>query len=170
MLSFLIGSLVCCALTAMQEILLGFPILVRSLPWCFVFGGGLGVLLYRRHLQQLQASEPFRALEGQVEEQATEFLGKVDEALNDIYTGKITKNFLASMFRALNYDKDIANASEMAEIKGRNANIEANILNKPLSDGLPKVQGGGNVAPSLPERKKKRVEILAETERDRYKS
>ncbi|GAK50238.1 PAS fold family [Candidatus Moduliflexus flocculans] len=72
MLSFFAGTFFCCALIAIQEALLGVPVILRSLPWCFIFGGGLGVLLYRRHLQQLQSSRPFEALEGQVEEQAAE--------------------------------------------------------------------------------------------------
>jgi len=72
LLSFLAGTLVCCVLTAIQEFLLGVPVVLRSLPWCFMFGGGLGLLLYRRHLQQLRGSDPFKALEGQVEEQAAE--------------------------------------------------------------------------------------------------
>lgn len=71
-LSFFAGTFVCCALIAIQEVLLGVPVIMRSLPWCFIFGGGLGVLLYRRHLQQLRSSRPFEALEGQVEEQAAE--------------------------------------------------------------------------------------------------
>lgn len=117
-----------------------------------------------------QAITEFASENGLTEEQAADFLGKVDAALSDIFSGKITKDFLMSMKKALNYENDIASASEMAEIKGRNANIEANIIDKPISDGLPKVQGGGSVAQTMPERKKTRTEILAETERDRYKS
>ena len=85
-ISFLTGTLACCALAAVQEILLGYPILVRSLPWCIMFGGGLGVLLYRRHLQHLHTSAPFKALEGQVEEQATELINMYEQLamLHDI--------------------------------------------------------------------------------------
>ncbi len=84
LLAFLSGTLICCALTGVQEVLLGFPIILRSLPWCFLFGGGLGVLLYRRHRQRLQASEPFKALEGQVEEQAAE-LANMNQQLTMLY-------------------------------------------------------------------------------------
>lgn len=112
-----------------------------------------------------QAIRDFATENNLTEDQSKEFLSKVDEALSDLYMGKITKNFLSSMFRALNYDKAVNDARQMGEIAGRNANIETNIV-KSVGDGLPNLQTGGELKPKE-ERKKSRMEELRDEEKKR---
>ena len=87
------------------------------------------------------------------EGQATEFLNKVGEALDEVYDGKISKSFLQSMYRALNYEKDLETAKSTGQIAGRNEKIETKKQTKPAGDGLPVLQG--NETPPAQEGKKK---------------
>ena len=100
-------------------------------------------------------------------EQAEEFLTKVGEALDEVYAGKITKSFLASMYRALNYDSDISKAKETAKIAGLNEQIETKKeTKKPKGDGLPVIGGGGSPTPPA-ERKEDWVSNLINTQKKR---
>jgi hypothetical protein len=116
-----------------------------------------------------QAITEFAAENNLSEEEATDFLKTVDAILEDVYSGKITKGFLASMRKALTADQEKEEAVQMAEIAGRNANIEANIINKPMGDGLPSIQGGGEVASPAPERKKSSIERIVDDEKKKVR-
>jgi hypothetical protein len=100
------------------------------------------------------------------DEQATEFLNKVGEALDEVYAGKISKSFLNSMYRALNYDKDLETAKATGEIAGRNAKIDIKKEkeNKPSGDGMPVVKGG-ETQPAKEGPKKDWVSNLIDTEK-----
>lgn len=73
-------------------------------------------------------------------EQGAKIISKIDELVSDAIKGRITKNTLSSFYRAMNADNEVAQAAKVAEIKGRNANIEAKkTATKPKGDGLPKI-------------------------------
>lgn len=85
------------------------------------------------------------------EEQAGKFLGQVDEMLQSIYQGKITKETLAKIKRALEYDTAVQSAKEEGEIKGRNEKITAEKeKEKPKDDGLPHIKKGGKEGEETP--------------------
>jgi hypothetical protein len=81
---------------------------------------------------------------GMSNEDASKFLGTVDELVGEVVSGKLTKKTLAKLKKAIDYDMDITQAAEMGEIKGRNAKIEAvrADASKPKGDGLPTLAGG----------------------------
>ena len=69
------------------------------------------------------------------------FLTQVDQLIADAITGKISKKTLSSLYRASTADSEVTNAAKAAEVKGRNANIEAvKAVDKPEGDGLPQLQ------------------------------
>lgn len=74
-------------------------------------------------------------------EQAAEFLSQVDELVGDVIQGKLTKSTLSKLYRATTAEQEIANAAKAAEVKGRNAKIEAiKSEEKPNGDGIPTLQ------------------------------
>lgn len=93
------------------------------------------------------------ATENKLDQPAMESLAKFsDSILADVYNGKVSKPFLAAMHRAMNADSEITKASQVAEVKGRNA-AAAEKAEKadPVGDGLPDLSKGGEtkVAPKL---------------------
>jgi len=79
------------------------------------------------------------------EEKEKEFKEKLKKHMTDLYSGKVTKEFLgltADGFTKPEDDKKTKKAIEDAEIKGRNENIKKNIKPKPKkSDELPDLKG-----------------------------
>jgi hypothetical protein len=98
------------------------------------------------------------------EAQAEEFLNKVGEALDEVYDGKISKSFLQSMYRALNYEKDLETAKSTGQIAGRNEKIETKKQPKPAGDGLP-VLSGNDIPPAQEGKKKDWVSNLIDNEK-----
>ena len=113
--SFLTGTAICVSLVALQEFFLEMPVISKSLPWCVLFGGGLGFLLYRRHLQRVRTSAPLKQLEVQVEAQNAELV-KVYQQLATLY--EIGHTITAS----LNFDEALNRISRSAaELLGSDA-------------------------------------------------
>lgn len=85
------------------------------------------------------------ATENKLDQPAMENLAKfADGVLADVYNGKVSKQFLATMFKAMSADSDIAKAAQVAEVKGRNAAISEKATKaEPVGDGLPDLSGGG---------------------------
>jgi len=79
------------------------------------------------------------------EEDSEKFLGQVDEMLQPIYQGKITKETLVKIKRALEYDTAVQAAKEEGEVKGKNEKItaEKEKQEKKSDDGLPHIKKGG---------------------------
>lgn len=75
--------------------------------------------------QSMEQAQAFAEEKGLDEEQTMDFLGKVDDALADVYKGKVTKDFLNNMWKALNYEQGIEEAKTLGEAKGRNEKIVA---------------------------------------------
>lgn len=87
-------------------------------------------------------------------------LGETREDVRDLLTaiageleaGEISDTTLSILLRGIDYEKDLARASEEAEIRGRNATIREEMLTEELSDGLPHPgTGHGPMAPRRPE-------------------
>jgi len=79
------------------------------------------------------------------EEETTAFLDKVDQYLDDIYRGKVSKEFLDAMFKATGYDEALVQARQEASTQAKNEKVEAKKkeYKKPKGDGLPEVSGTG---------------------------
>ncbi len=88
------------------------------------------------------------------DDEASEFLTTLDDVLANVYKGKVTKEFLGMMKKALNSKKDIAKAKEAGEIKGRNEQIETKKQEaKPAGDGLPILSSSQTKEKEIPKTK-----------------
>lgn len=85
------------------------------------------------------------AAENKLDQAGMENLAKfADNVLAEVYNGKVSKQFLATMLKAMNADGEIAKAAEVAEVKGRNAAISEKATKaEPVGDGLPDLSKGG---------------------------
>ena len=82
------------------------------------------------------------AKEHNLDEKATdEFLVSIEKMLEDFNNGKITKDSLRFMRRAMTYEQDIKDAREEGRIAGRNEKIVAQREEEPdqTGDGIPKL-------------------------------
>lgn len=59
------------------------------------------------------------------------------EIAGELEAGEISDTTLSILLRGIDYEQDLARASEEAEIRGRNATIREEMLTEELSDGLP---------------------------------
>lgn len=75
------------------------------------------------------------------EKETTQFLETIDQSLDNLYKGVVSEDFLEKMLQAYNYKKDVKQAAELGEVKGKNKKIEAKKKEK-AGDGVPKVQKG----------------------------
>lgn len=95
----------------------------------------------------------------------TEFINEVGAAMSDLFKGKVTPQFLDSMYEAKTKPDDLAAVAETAEIKGRNANIEELTAkeNGSKGDGLPAITSMGAQPPApTPAKPKHELEQIAE--------
>ncbi len=74
------------------------------------------------------------------EKQVGEFLTRIDEIFADVSKGKITKDTMERLLKGLNYDRDIKEKTEKAEIRGRNDAIDEVKNKKPAPDKLPNIK------------------------------
>lgn len=100
-----------------------------------------------------QAVTEFAAENNMTEEAAEAFLGKVDEMLAAVNSGKVSKEFLTMMNKAFNHDAAVQQARETGEIAGKNQKIVATKQAEPIGDGLPKVTGSSEVKDEKPKQK-----------------
>jgi len=107
----------------------------------------------------------FATEQGMVEEQAIEFLGKVDELFSNVYAGLIDRKTLAFLKKAIDADQMVEEARQEGEIAGRNAKITEKIAPSKVGDGLPKVAASEDVQrPEPPVKKKGYIERLMSEE------
>jgi hypothetical protein len=78
---------------------------------------------------------------GYTDEQMDEAMSFLFKIAQDVVMGKFTPEAIKAATHALNYDRDIADAEHIAEVKGRNEQIEEK-LRKPKGDGMPQLAGG----------------------------
>lgn len=84
------------------------------------------------------------------------FVSFINELYNDLSVLKLSEKTLEKLYKAMNYDKDVAEAAETGEIDGKNQAIEAARVKKSAAtagDGVPTPQGGSTPAPAKPEKK-----------------
>lgn len=74
--------------------------------------------------------------------------------VRDGIVGKFSPETIEMALKAVNYERDLNETSEEAELRGRNAKITEKLRKPTESDGLPQL-GGGNagVAPAQPQRR-----------------
>jgi len=86
-------------------------------------------------------------------EEAEKILGEFDNMLQDIYRGRITKETLAKIVRAVKHDEAVQEAKEEGEIKGKNEAVKAEKEKvAPKDDGLPVITGTGETTEETEER------------------
>lgn len=105
---------------------------------------------YAKNLEfSQQAIEEFAKENNMDDESAGKFLSRFDAMIADINSGKISKEVLATMQRAWNYENDVTAAREQGELAGKNKKIVAQKEeSKPKGDGLPKLSGSSEVPPA----------------------
>lgn len=79
------------------------------------------------------------------EEGAQGFKDLVVSILNDVSAGKVSKDTLKLLKRAVDYDKDLNGALEQGRVDGRNEKIEAE-KKRMKGSGLPDVNAGGSAS------------------------
>ena len=84
----------------------------------------------------------FAESKGWSDEEVNTFIGKINAAMTDLHSGKVTTAFLSDMDKAYNYNDDVTTARTQGEIKGKNAKITAENDNS-QGDMMPNLTGSG---------------------------
>ena len=87
----------------------------------------------------------FIAEAGLDEEGAQNFKDLVVSIANDMSAGKITKDTLMLLNRAMNYEKDVEGSREQGRVEGRNEKIEVE-KKRMKGSGLPNAHASGNAS------------------------
>lgn len=98
----------------------------------------------------LDAIDAFAQEHDMDEEAKTSFINFINDIFNDMLYKKLTPEILNAFYNSMNHDSDVQSAAEAAEIKGRNANIEAQYEEeerKEKGDGLPVTEKGAAAEP-----------------------
>lgn len=85
-----------------------------------------------------------------------EFVSFVNALYDDLSELKLTPKTLEKLYKAMNYDEDVAKAAETGEIEGKNQAIEATRVKKneaAAGDGVPTPAGGSAPIPEKPKKK-----------------
>ena len=92
--------------------------------------------------------EDFIAEKGIDDANKIKFGQLIADFLDRAYSGDITKEFLDVMYFYMNRDQELAKASELGELKGKNAKIAATKFAEEdyTSDGLPDINSGGGIS------------------------
>ena len=94
----------------------------------------------------------FIAEAGLDEEGAQNFKDLVVSIANDMSAGKITKDTLMLLNRAMNYEKDVEGSREQGRVEGRNEKIEVE-KKRMKGSGLPNTNASGNASEEVDEKK-----------------
>lgn len=83
------------------------------------------------------------------EEKANDIIAQLEQMAQDIICGKVEQKYIDMFLKADGYDKDIAEAAHVGEVKGRNANIAKNVELRRKGDGVPSLDShaAGQVKP-----------------------
>jgi hypothetical protein len=123
---------------------------------------------YGENLNYSQAQIQEFAQENNLTDEAAEkFLNQLDDVLGDLYKGRVSKQFLSMMQKALNYESDVQGARETGEITGRNENIEAKKASvKKSGDNLPDIKAASTPETEEVQPKRHAIDdIIAHTKR-----
>lgn len=99
----------------------------------------------KNRVESFANMEKIREENGYTDEQMDEAMAFLRELAQQIVMNNFTEKAFKSAMHALNYDRDIADAERVAEVRGRNGKIEER-LRKPHGDGMPQL-GGGSASP-----------------------
>lgn len=91
------------------------------------------------------AMKEFLAESGLDEEGSKSFTELVTSIINDMSAGKVSKDTLSLLKRAVDYDKDMDGAREQGRVEGRNEKIEAE-KKRMKGSGLPNANAGGSAS------------------------
>lgn len=94
------------------------------------------------------------AAEKKLDQPALEdFAAKADDVLKAVYAGKVDMKFLNALYDGITAKDQIAQAAQVAEVKGKNAAITEKVSKaSPEGDGLPDLSKGGEAKKAeLPE-------------------
>lgn len=96
-----------------------------------------------------KAVNEFVAETGLDPDKANEILSRIGEVIDEVVDGKVSKDFLMSMYRAFNYDNDLKTAEDTGRIAGKNEKIEVEKMDKKeIGDTLPVIASGGEQKPT----------------------
>ncbi len=99
--------------------------------------------------------EDLQAQNGWSDEESLNVFNAVHDIIMDGIYNKITAETFQLAAKALNYEKDVEDASMTGEIKGRNAKIEEKLQKDKTPEGLPPTLGGANGGAPEPKKAKK---------------
>jgi hypothetical protein len=94
-----------------------------------------------------QSVEAFATENNLKPEEAEKILGEFDDMLKDIYRGRITKETLAKIVKAVKRDEAVAEAKAEGEVKGKNEAIKEKVARedkKAEGDGMPILKNSGD--------------------------
>ena len=104
--------------------------------------------------ESLNAIDTFAEEKGMDEEGKKGFIGFINDIFSEMLYKKLTPQTLSAFYNAMNHDVDVADVAEAAEIKGRNAKIEADMAEEDAAaegDGMPDLgTKGGAVEDTAP--------------------
>lgn len=79
---------------------------------------------------------------------------------NDALVGKFTPENIDMALKAINHDRDVADADATAEVRGRNATITERLRRRAKGDGTPQLDGANGGA--RPQRKRSIFDVAAD--------
>jgi hypothetical protein len=97
----------------------------------------------QKNLEQYEKDlADYKKAEGMSEEDATKLDNAIQEAADNLLMGKIDRNFIEYIWKAINYDKDVQDALQTGEVQGKNATIDNKLHTSKKQPNLPKFGGG----------------------------
>jgi len=95
--------------------------------------------------------QAFAEEQGMDEEQAKGFADFMSGTIQEILSGKVSKDTMALLRKGQNYDNDLADFQKSQEVKNKNEEIEKQKAKKEGGDGVPKLSGKGGTKPQKKE-------------------
>lgn len=89
-----------------------------------------------------QAMSDFKAAKGLDDAGFEAFIEKVYGVIEEALMGRISGDFLETMYKGLNYETDLEDAAAAGVVEGRNQQIDER-LKKTEGDGIPSLHSGG---------------------------
>lgn len=103
---------------------------------------------YAANLKESQAMlDGFRSEGKYTPEQVDKALDLIQETYDGILQGRLTRNVLEAALKSVGYEDDVKSAADEAEVRGRNANIQATKKKASQGDGMPSLGGGSSRQP-----------------------
>lgn len=95
---------------------------------------------YKKNLEQsLNDIDSYQTTNGLSDEQIDQAMTWLKDIAYDIVMGKFTPDVIAMAAKAQNYDKDIANAAEEGEIRGKNSKVDMKLRKPEKGDAMPQL-------------------------------